>query len=448
MKAARIAAGVAWRTEDTHVYEQSIRDHALEVARTQASSLAPASSGQILAPPHADVLIPPGARIAKCSDYADPLRREVVKVFDNEKLEQCRAQYVKLEHDDPDPGQEPSAEQLSVLWHLLLSGFAPFVDFAIWGPHNERFQRRMQFVGLRPGPDGTLHKLELHGPSNIDMWVEAFNVLAVALIMLMAVLPPVVCRYRDFVVKMVRTHGAHCWAIIYQAEVRMRREVFDRIKRRLAQLHASGVMIAHPSCSVAYDPEKPWNAVFAHAIHDEFWQTEVFTPCIQVGARIKSPAQFLQGDATIMASSSGANPVDVKQLLQPSSRAPRPNRRSGGKGQSKGAVSSQRSLLLQKSNPLMPGKTIPYATIGTGASASPTRTVLAHPTRLAVTCVGGATGRITSRPNVPRVKTEARRRVPRRRGSDRTVTPLTPSPMLMLPPAHRTTSLIVHRALA
>ena len=79
VKAARIAAGVAWRIEDTQHFEQHLRDHALEVARAQSSASIPIPAGQVIAPPNADVLIHPGARIAKCCDCADSLRREVLK---------------------------------------------------------------------------------------------------------------------------------------------------------------------------------------------------------------------------------------------------------------------------------------------------------------------------------------------------------------------------------
>ena len=83
----------------------------------------------------------------------------------------------------------------------------------------------------------------------------------------------------------------------------MRREGFVRLKRRIMQRHrdllAEG--FSSSSNSVPFDPNMPWNSVFDWATRDEYWKDEVFTPCIQVGAKIKNPSRFVQGDAPIVA---------------------------------------------------------------------------------------------------------------------------------------------------
>ena len=48
----------------------------------------------------------------------------------------------------PSPDTEPSAEQLSCLRVILDSCSVPYVDFAIFGPHATRMQRKMKFVLL------------------------------------------------------------------------------------------------------------------------------------------------------------------------------------------------------------------------------------------------------------------------------------------------------------
>ena len=82
--------------------------------------------------------------------------------------------YVRLCHADPDPDVGPTTDQLTALTHVLKSNFAPYVHFARWGPHNDRFQRQRSFHGLMLGPDGVFTKVELRGLSSIEAWSECF----------------------------------------------------------------------------------------------------------------------------------------------------------------------------------------------------------------------------------------------------------------------------------
>ena len=295
--------------------------------------------------PNPDLMIVPGVRYAKCSDYVDPIRKELVRVFDSDRVDDCRKMYAKWEHEEPDPDIEPSAEQLSVMNHLLENGHIPFADFSIWGPYNERFQRSQHFTGLRPGPDGTLQKVQIYGPPTVEIWIESFNVLAAALISFDAVVPPIFYRYRDFIHKLVKTHGAQCWGIIYQAEVRLRREGFARIKRRLVQRHKDILSegLSQSSSSVSYDPARPWNAVFAWAIEEKVWDKDVFTACIQVGAKIKNPSAFIQGDAPIVGTPPPPRP-------HPAPRDPKPT---------KAQAKKDRARLLGPTPPPPPKQTQP-----------------------------------------------------------------------------------------
>ena len=63
--------------------------------------------------------------------------------------------------------------------------------------------------------------------------------LRTALIMLGAVSPAACDRYRDNIKAYVQCYGAQCWTVIYQADVRVRRELVVRVKRKGAQQKAA-----------------------------------------------------------------------------------------------------------------------------------------------------------------------------------------------------------------
>eukprot|EP00971_Amphidinium_carterae_P024852 490456-Amphidinium_carterae.1 len=66
----------------------------------------------------------------------------------------------------PSPRDEPSAEQLSGLKHLLIHDQSPFVDFAIWGPDGKRQGRLLRFQA-QIFVGGELVTKMIKGPPNI-----------------------------------------------------------------------------------------------------------------------------------------------------------------------------------------------------------------------------------------------------------------------------------------
>eukprot|EP00971_Amphidinium_carterae_P212593 4219194-Amphidinium_carterae.1 len=74
-----------------------------------------------------------------------------------------------------------------------------------------------------------------------------------------------------------------CWSKIYEAEVKMRSDQMDRIKRDLeeAAARAAAAGKAHD-----YDPTRPWDAVWAEAISaSAFWRSELEEPCLVILAK-------------------------------------------------------------------------------------------------------------------------------------------------------------------
>ena len=51
-----------------------------------------------------------------------------------------------------------------------------YLDFSVWAPHAERNAPRRKFLGMVPGPGGTLQNVEQHGPGCFDDWVGSYDV--------------------------------------------------------------------------------------------------------------------------------------------------------------------------------------------------------------------------------------------------------------------------------
>ena len=71
---------------------------------------------------------------------------------------------------------KPSNDQISCIHTLITQGANLYVDFALWGAHNKRFQERMKCEHHRYDPaQGTWKMSELPGPHTHDDWVASWN---------------------------------------------------------------------------------------------------------------------------------------------------------------------------------------------------------------------------------------------------------------------------------
>jgi hypothetical protein len=344
----RIASGTAYRREEIQKWDAEREANRLEEVRLQSLASqkqnAPPSASQSSSsalPNHLGLLT------VRVRDIADPSNRQEIQSMVSEELDPYIARYKKLMWEEPKPCVEPTCDQVAVLRHLINSGQSPFVDFAIWGPYNDRFQRSQMFSGLEVGSDGNLHKIEVRGPATLDLWCEAYDVFASAMLMLGASMPPTIFGYRDFIKTKVKEHGAVCWAVIYQAEVRMRREHLSRIRRTTSQalqkaLEKNSNAVITDANGNEFDPSMPWEFCIRQAFEeqDKFWSSNVVTPCIQVTAKIKHPNEFLEGDANISdPNASGSNPrIKVKKDITKQNQeiAKLLKAQKGGKGNKKG----------------------------------------------------------------------------------------------------------------
>jgi len=214
----------------------------------------------------------------------------------------------------PSADQECTAEWPSTLFALNKSGAPLYVDLAVWGPHHDCLLKRLKLTGTQIMPTGTLHRGELAGLPTLEIWDTGVSVSRTSGIQLDLLSPVRVDSYVD-TIKSYNTRYSHsCWHLIYQADVRMRLEQAERIRRRGETEHAKAI-----SCGGSHDysPGKPWEWVWSR-IPDEqkFWREELEEPCMLVLARAGSLARMIQCDALVADGISGL-PGDKRRRVQP-----------------------------------------------------------------------------------------------------------------------------------
>ena len=123
---------------------------------------------------------------------------------------------------------------------------------------------------------GTYTQRELPGPPSIIEWRRCYKVWRYAMLVLHAASAPVLDRYADKVERVYRDWGhmggEDLWWITLLADIRMRSEGFERIRRQLEIQRAE--LKKHGRVSeAALDPARPWEAVIYHASREDSWWT-------------------------------------------------------------------------------------------------------------------------------------------------------------------------------
>ena len=205
---------------------------------------------------------------------------------------------------------EPTAEQISSIHHLIKQGHPPYADFAIFGPYGQRLYKKIKLGGVTIGRDGTLKSVELHGPANIALWAQSYQVLVNTLVMLDTVDLGTLLKYKGKIEKFHDRCGEKIWAVLYQADVRCRLELMERTKRQLVSAHEAALA---KGSSTDYDSNRPWNYVWQVVIGDEsFWRDEVTEPGMLILTKVANVGEMLEGNAGVQQQASGAGPREVQ----------------------------------------------------------------------------------------------------------------------------------------
>ena len=223
----------------------------------------------------------------KLSVILDPtLDSELIRL-PQAKIRECFNKYIQVRGATPAEDVEPTTEQISALAQVLASDLGPYADFAVFGPFGRRMLQKLTYLAWTFTPEGSWVRHELPGPPSFDSWWASFRVYRTTILLLEAAPPEVLDNYGEMVRAFNAMYGNECWFIIYNAEVRMRSEHFERLRRIAEREHTNGVG--------SFDPAKPWFNIFERATLDKIWWDEnLHRPAMLFLTRCKSAQQSIR----------------------------------------------------------------------------------------------------------------------------------------------------------
>ena len=280
---------------------------------------------------------PPGAQEATANTRKLKLNNVIDQCLDGEVVNMSPAatrrlfeKYEMQRGAQPHPDVEPTSEQLSAVSQLISDDVVPYVDFGIFVPYGKRALRRLTFTSVQWGVDGSYHKKEIPGPPDIDQWWQSWRLLKTTFLLLELVSPERLESYGEFFRNLANRFGPQCWFICYQAEVRMRSERMERL-RRLEERDAARA--AEAGLTHRFDAGKPWDAVFEAATKDsEFWQEHVKDQCLLYLSQVKSANQIVQEeDPTAALTGTGSGLSQLRDWGPVPPNTPPPGGAGGGR---------------------------------------------------------------------------------------------------------------------
>jgi hypothetical protein len=232
-----------------------------------------------------------------------------VQRLDPEKVKAMIAAYKLARGDEPNADIEPTSDQLAALAQLLASDTVPYADFAIWGPHGRRLLAKLMYVAFVHAPDGSWQRRELPGPPDFDHWWASWRVLRTAFLLLGADIRALNARY-----------GQAAWFLVYTADVRMRSEQLERVRRTCEQDSSRAEALGLPP---TFSKTRPWNDVFRACLLDKSWWDEnVRDAALLYLARVRS-AEAAADDGTTQPNLSSPAVSAPKSAPKPQRQAPR-----------------------------------------------------------------------------------------------------------------------------
>lgn len=294
-RATRVACGVQLSAPAARAAAEAESAHTKMLEKLQMELDAAKAAADAPPPPPTDVG-PPRKKI-KLSTIADQVNDQEVEVLDNKTVDELYANYVDRFGSLPPDGEEATVEQLTAISVLLASNAPPYVDFAVFGPHGYRLQRKLKLAGYQICPGGEIRHVELAGPPTFAMWQRCYRVLRTALVSHNAVSPAKLDAYHDHHLQYHERYGPRVWHIQYQGDVRCRQE---RMIHHLRVASAEHAIAVKENRTTAFDPKRPWDHVWQLAVQDFYWwRKEVEEPCLLVVARTASLDSMVDGDVEI-----------------------------------------------------------------------------------------------------------------------------------------------------
>ena len=163
------------------------------------------------------------------ADTVDQTSKAVIRILPPDKIKKMRAKYIAKVGTKPTEDEDVAKEQLSALFVAVTIMMSVYADFALWVPFWKRMLKKKRFMGRVPDEHGELQTVEILGPGSFDAWETCYNVFVTACLMLEIISAGALKRYLLHIKSLVKRFPG-CWAVIYQADARMRSEKAPRIK--------------------------------------------------------------------------------------------------------------------------------------------------------------------------------------------------------------------------
>ena len=184
------------------------------------------------------------------------------KTLPRETLHEIREQYRQALGSDPNELDKPSDVQLSALsaWmtadHGTVMGGNPFVDFAIWGPFNQRTMKARHFGAMVMTTSGHLQHKQVKGPQSYEEWESCWRVFKTAGVMLSMATPAAFDAYQEGI-KFLNTIYKGNWASVLKWDEDMRELKWPDLVADIA----SGRHQPQNCSTCEWNPTLPWDYI-------------------------------------------------------------------------------------------------------------------------------------------------------------------------------------------
>ena len=243
----------------------------------------------------APIATPSPKRKVKLSAVINQTDDMEVDILDEVAITDAYARYSKKIGAAPPPDQELSSEQLTTLHALFQSGRAPYTDMAVWGPYHHRLAKKIRLKGIRLNSQGEIVPVEINGPADFESWRESYSVFRTGCIMFGQISPARLDGYEHHIRSYHERYGRGCWALLYQADVRARLELAERLRRQGKEDRDNAIAAGGTH---GFDPKKPWEWVWNMIVKDHaFWHRELEEPALLILAKTQKASQLLGTDA-------------------------------------------------------------------------------------------------------------------------------------------------------
>ena len=189
-----------------------------------------------------------------------------IPIMDAAAVRALHARFVASNDNvEPESDEECDGAQLQAVKSKLDADVVPYADFGVFGPLGARFAKIVKYTAQVWDPTTcTYTPKKFKGPRTLDEWRVHWRVYSFALLCFGAVDR---ARLQQYACHNERLHSDYSnipgggWWIIAVADVRMRSEHMEKLRRRAEQAYVS-----NPESG--FDPAPPWDWVFALAARD------------------------------------------------------------------------------------------------------------------------------------------------------------------------------------